>query len=77
MEIKYVKSAVRLLNRDCVNKKGLDLSKVVLWVSLAQKAAELPAIKVGSQKKVLPSGPVRTHFAHAGPFGTIFFKPPI
>ena len=26
MEIKYIKSAVRFLNRDWVNKEGLDLS---------------------------------------------------
>ena len=25
MEIKYIKSAARLLERDCVNRKGLDL----------------------------------------------------
>ena len=34
MEIKYIKSAVRLLNRNCVNEGGLDLSKEVLWVSV-------------------------------------------
>ena len=45
MEIKYVKSAARLLIRDWVNRRGLDLSKEVLWVSVGQKAAELPAIK--------------------------------
>ena len=31
MEIKYVKSVIRLLNRYYVNKGGLDLSKEVLW----------------------------------------------
>ena len=51
--MKYVKSAARLLNRDCVNKKGLDLSKEVLWVSVDQRAAELQAVKVGGQKKIL------------------------
>ena len=54
MEIEYVKSAVRLLNRDCVNKKGLDLSKEVLWVSVGQRIAELTVIKVGGLKKNLP-----------------------
>ena len=34
MEIKYTKSAARVLNRDCVNKGGLDLFKNVLWVSV-------------------------------------------
>ena len=46
MEIKYIKSAFRLLNRNCVNKKVLVLSKEVLWVSVDQRTAELPAIKV-------------------------------
>ena len=40
-EIKYVKSAARLLDRTCVNKGGLDLFKEVLWVSVGQRAAEL------------------------------------
>ena len=60
MEIKYLKCAARLLDRNCVNRKGLDSFKVVLWVSVGQKAAELPAVKVVSQKKILPLGPVQT-----------------
>ena len=76
MGIKYIKSASRLLDRAWVNKGGLDLSKEVLWVSVGQKAAELPAIKVGGQKKILPSGPVRTRITRARPFGRIFFKLP-
>ena len=75
-EIKYIKSAARLLNRVGVNKRGLDLSKEVLWVSVGEMAAELPAIKVGGLKKILPSGPVRARITRAGPFGRIFFKPP-
>ena len=58
MEIKYIKSAARVLNRNCVNKGGLDLSKNVLWVSVGLGAADLQAVKVGGQKKFLPSGPV-------------------
>ena len=50
MEIKYIKSAARILNRNCVNKGGLDLSKNVLWVSVGQRAADLQAVKVGGQK---------------------------
>ena len=55
-ETKYFKSASRLLDRDCVNKRGLNLSKEVLWVSVGQRAAELPAIKVGGrfEKKSAP-----------------------
>ena len=49
MLIKYIKSAARLLDRDCVNKGGLDLSREVLWVSGGQEEAELPAIKFGGQ----------------------------
>ena len=52
MEIKYIKSAARVLNRDCVNKRGLDLSKNVLWVSVGQGAADLRAVKVGGLKKI-------------------------
>ena len=69
MEIKYIKSAVRVLHRSCVNKGGLDLSKDVLWVSVGQRAAELRAVKVGGQKKVLPIGQVRIRFARNGPIG--------
>ena len=73
MEIKYIKSAARVLNRDCVNKGGLDVSKNVLWVSVGQRAADLRAVKVGDQKKILPLSPVQTCFAHARPINRIFF----
>ena len=58
MEIKYIKSAARVLNRKFVNKGGLDLSKNVLWVSVGQGAADLRAVKVRGQKKILLIGPV-------------------
>ena len=48
MEIEYVKSAARLLDRDYVNKGGLDVSKEVLCVSVGQRVAELRAVKVGA-----------------------------
>ena len=73
MEIRYVKSAARLLNKKRVNKRGLDLSKEVLWVSVGQRAAVLQAVKVGGQKKILPIAPVRTRIARAGLIGRIFF----
>ena len=73
MEIKCIKSAARLLNIDCVNKGGLDLSKEVLWVSVGQKKAVLGAFKVGGKKKILPITSVRTRIAHAGLIGRIFF----
>ena len=53
--MKYIKSAARLLDRNCVNKGGLDPSKEVLWVSVGQRAAELWALKVGGQKKFCQS----------------------
>ena len=71
MEMKYIKSAARVLNRNCVNKRGLDLSKEILWVD--QRETELRAVKVGGQKKILPIGPVRTRIARAGLIGRIFF----
>ena len=47
MEMKYFKSCARLVDRDLVNKRGLDLAKEVLWVFLGQRAVEIPAVKVG------------------------------
>ena len=75
-EMKYSKSATRLLNRNCVNKGGLDLSKEVLWVSVGQRAAELWAVKVGGQKKILPICPARAIRVRTGPIGRKFFWPP-
>ena len=51
MEIKYVKSVARVLDRNWVNKGGLDLSKEVLWDSVGQRAKEVQAIKVAGEKK--------------------------
>ena len=51
MEIKYLKCLSRLLYRNCVNKRVLDLSKEVLWVSLGKRAAKLSAVKVEGLKK--------------------------
>ena len=59
MEIKYIKNAASVLNRHCVNKRGLDLSKNLLWVSVGQKATELRAVKVEGQKKILLLGPAQ------------------
>ena len=55
MEIRCIKSAARVFNRNCVNKGGLNLSKNVLWVSVDQGAADLQAVKVGGQKKFCQS----------------------
>ena len=55
MEIEYIKSAARVLDRNCVSKGGLDFSKEVLWVSIGQKASYLRAVKVDGQKKFCQS----------------------
>ena len=55
-----------------VIKGGLDLSREVLWVSVGQREAELQAVKVRGEQKILPIGQVRTHFARAGLIGRIF-----
>ena len=73
MEMKYIKSATRVLNRNCVNIRGLDLSKNVLWVSVGQGAADLRAVKVGGQKKILPRGRSQTRVARTWPNGRNFF----
>ena len=73
MEIKYVKSAARFLNKDWVNIRGLDLSKEVLWVSVGQRAAVLRAVKVGGQKKILPISPARAIRVRTGAIGRFFF----
>ena len=62
------------MNRDCANRRGLDLFKEVLWVFVGQKAAELPAVKVGSQKKILPIGPIQTQISRTGLSGRIFLN---
>ena len=73
MEITYIKSAAGVLNRDCVNKGYLDLSKNVLWVSVGQGVAYLRAVKVGGQKENLPISPLQAKWVQTGPIGRIFF----
>ena len=73
MEIKYIKSAARVLNRKFVNNGGLDLSKNVLWVSVGQGAADLRAVKVRGQKKILQIGSLRAKGARTRLIGRNFF----
>ena len=56
MKIKCIKNAARVLNRNCVNKRGLDLSKEELWVSVGQRVAKLQPVKAGGLKNYLPLG---------------------
>ena len=72
MEMKYVKSASRLLNRVWVNIRGLDLSKEVLWVSVGQRVAELRAVKVRDQEKILLLSLAQAKQVQTGPSSRIF-----
>ena len=56
----YLYNASSLLNSNWVNRRGLDLSKEVLWASVGQLAAKLQAVKVWDLKKILLRGPPRT-----------------
>ena len=69
MEMNYLKNAARLLDRVYVNKRGLELSIEVLWVSVGQRAAELRAVKVGDQK----NSAARPSAGEATPTAELFF----
>ena len=71
MEIKDL-SPARFLEKDYVNRRGLDLSKEVLWVFVGQRAAELRAVKVGGQQKILPISPALAMWVRTWPIGRIF-----
>ena len=71
--MKYVRSAARLLDKDCVKKRGLDLFKGVLWVSVGQRAAEIRAVKVGGQKKFCRSARFEPALPVPGRSTEIFF----
>ena len=73
MGIECIKSATRLLDIDCVNKRALDLSKEVLWVSIGQRATVLWTVKVGGQKENSADQPARMKRIQTGVIGRIFF----
>ena len=54
----------KLYARQYVNRRGLDLSKEVLWFSLSQSAAKLQAVENGGLEKILPLGLPCTKFGH-------------
>ena len=70
--MKYIKISASLLSRDYVNKGGLDLFKEVLWVIVGKRAAELWAVKVGSQKKILPLSPAQAKQVRTVPSSRLF-----
>ena len=74
MEIEYLKSATRLLNRDYFNRRSLDLSKEALWVSVVKKATELQAVKVGGQKKFYHSARVEPNSLLQGQAAEFFLN---
>ena len=75
MEIRYLKSAARLLKREYDNRGGLHLYKESLWVSVGQRAAELPAVKVRG-KKIYRSARFEPALFAPGRSAEFFFKPP-
>ena len=54
------------MDRIYVNKRGLELSKEVLWVSVGQRTAKIQAVKVGDLKKILPICRTRTKRGRPG-----------
>ena len=76
MKLGHFESTTRVLKRTWINKRGLDLSKEVLWVSVGQKAAELPAIKVWSLKNIVPLSPAWASQGRTGSSGRTFYLPP-
>ena len=76
MSKKYLKNLTSPLTWRYVFLRDLDLSKEVLWVSVIQRAAELPAVKVEGQKKILLVGRVRNRLTRAGRSAELFFQPP-
>ncbi len=73
MEIKYLKSAATLLDRDYANRGGLDLFIEELWVAVGQRTVELPAVEVGGQRKILLLGLFRTDSPAPGRAAEFFF----
>ena len=58
------------------NRYEIDLSNEVLNIDFGQEAAKISEVKVGGQKKYLPSGRVRTRARGVGRVGRYFFRPP-
>ena len=56
----------------------MDLSNEVLNIDFGQGAAEISEVKVGGQKKYLPTRRIRDRCAHTqGRTGRFFFQPPL
>ena len=66
MEMKCIKSVARVLNKDCVNKRGLDLSKNVLWVSVGQRGSRSTGCQSWRSKKNSADRPVRQNLGKNG-----------
>ena len=58
------------------NRYEVDLSNEILNIDFDEGAAKISKVKVGGQKKYLPSGQVRTHAPAVDRVGRYFFRPP-
>ena len=56
-----LKNAASLLVREYVNRRGLDLTKEVLWVSVCQRVAKLQAVILEIVKKFCHLAGVKPH----------------
>ena len=54
----------------------IDLSNEVLNIDFGQRAAKIPEVKFGGQKKYLPISPARTRAPGVGRVGRYFFRTP-
>ena len=56
----YLQNTASLLIRQYGNRRGLDISKEAMWISVCERAAKLQAFNVGGLKEILPLGQCRT-----------------
>ena len=78
MVTKHHKSAARILDRDCINRGGLDLSKEVLWVSvcISKGSRSTSCQSWRSKKKICRAARFEPTLPVLGRSAEIFFKPP-
>ena len=75
MEIDYLLTAARLLDRNWVNRRGSDLSREALWISEGQRAVELPDVKVGDKKTFFHSARLEPDLPLLGQAAEFFLLP--
>ena len=72
----YLQNAAILLVRQYFNRRDLDLSKGVMWVSVDQRASRLRSTKLEHNPIVQDSNPGRWWVVRHWPSGRISFRPP-